>query len=324
MGIKAVIKRTGDKNAMTLVEAFDEFILEKQSRNLSNRTIKNYQEHFEIFKRDMKINEFIYCEEIDIKVIQYWIAELKKRVNIESVNSYVKTIRAVLYWCMDEERKYISTPYKIYLLKNQEEPPKHYTKEEIEIITQKPFKGAPFGEWRNWAVICFILGTGARAGSICSIKIENVDFVNKEVSFPHTKNTRALIVPLSPALENVLKEYLRMWRKGASPSDYLFPTIGNTPFTSKTLWYATRNFFRSRGIEKTSVHGLRHTFAIEWIRNKGNPFILQRVLGHSSLQMTRKYVRLYSDDLKPDYELYSPLDNMKKTTKPKARITRSV
>lgn len=320
---KRVIERSIEFEEMTLDEAFKEYILEKQALNLAPKSIQNYELAYFIFRRDMGVTEYVYCCDIDIKVIQSWIAQLKKRVKVESINSYITAIRAFLYWCMDDERGYIKDKFKIQKLRKQEEAPKHYTDEEIAAILEKPKKSATYGEWRTWAVVNFILGTGARASTVCNAKIENVDFVNKEICYEHTKNNKSLVIPLSPTLENVLKEYIRIWRRTAKPDELLFPTISNTPFTAKTLWYSTRRFFKNRGIEKTSVHGLRHTFAIGWVRNRGNVFVLQKILGHSTLEMTRKYVKLYGDDLKTDFELYSPLDNIKRANSKKPVIKRS-
>jgi integrase/recombinase XerD len=56
-----------------------------------------------------------------------------------------------------------------------------------------------------------------------------------------------------------------------------------------------------------SFHTLRHTFAVNYIRNGGDMFRLQRVLGHSTLEMTRKYVNLQTSDLQAVHERLSLL-----------------
>jgi integrase/recombinase XerD len=59
----------------------------------------------------------------------------------------------------------------------------------------------------------------------------------------------------------------------------------------------------------TSIHAFRHTFAKYYITSGGDAFKLQRLLGHSSLDVTLNYVNLYSKDLKDGFDKHSILAN---------------
>ena len=59
----------------------------------------------------------------------------------------------------------------------------------------------------------------------------------------------------------------------------------------------------------------RHTFAKNWILNGGDIFRLQKILGHSTMDMVKNYVEMFDDDLKRDFETFNPLDNMLKDKK---------
>jgi integrase/recombinase XerD len=65
----------------------------------------------------------------------------------------------------------------------------------------------------------------------------------------------------------------------------------------------------SKGItgKRVSFHTLRHSFATLYIANGGDPMRLQRLLGHSTLTMTQKYVSLQTRDLSNVHEQFSPL-----------------
>ena len=322
---KEIVRRNIGSIEVNVFEAFKEFIVEKQALNLSRASIFSYESAFSKFASDLSLTEYVYATDIDKKVIFNWINIMKQReIRITSINSYLRKIRSFLYWCMNEEREYIKPVYKIQELKYQEEPPKHFTEEEIELLIKKPKVKEGFATWRSWAVINFIIGTGARAASVCSVKMGDINFETKEILLEHTKNNKALIIPMSPTLEIALKEYIRIWRNMNLKESYLFPTRSNEKLTSNSLWCETRYYFNERGVKKTNLHGLRHSFAIGWVKNNGNMFVLQKILGHSTLEMTRKYVRLYSDDYKENFEMFNPLDSIKRNKSKKQLVSRNI
>ncbi len=66
---------------------------------------------------------------------------------------------------------------------------------------------------------------------------------------------------------------------------------------------------RSRGVTTTGVHRYRNTYATNYVKNKGDIFRLQHLLGHSKIETTRRYVTLDIEDLKMDYDKLNILDN---------------
>ena len=86
------------------------------------------------------------------------------------------------------------------------------------------------------------------------------------------------------------------------------------PLTINSLEFSIRQYNRSRGVEKTSIHLFRHTFAKMYIQAGGDPFRLQKLLNHKDLTMTRRYVNLYSNDLSLDYDKLNPLEQLSKSS----------
>ena len=294
---------------MTLLEAFEAFIQEKEANGLAASTIRNYTQSFGTFCEYNEFTATTGITEINEGIIIRWINHMRKEeISPSSMNHYIRDIRAFLNWC--QKRDYIEK-IEIREVKKQEEVPKFFKDEDLEKLLEKPRAKDSFVEWRTWAIVNTVLATGARASTISEMKISDVDFNKKEISLAHTKNKKAQNIPLSASLENVLREYMRKY----GLTTYLFPNVGDEKLTINAISHSFSKYCRDREVEQTNIHGLRHSFARSWIKNGGSAFALQRILGHQNLTMTQRYVKLYAEDLKEDYEDFSALDVMKKKAK---------
>lgn len=305
------------KNEMTLSDAFERFIRKCKIKNLSPATIVSYKENtsnfFLFYGTDSKVS-LITENTIDEYVL--WLKE-NKNCNDSSINSYLRTLRALLYFCMDNE--YV-TKFKIRMIKAEKKMKETYTNEELEILLRKPDSNTcSFREYQVWVLENYLLATGNRISSALNVRIKDIDFKNCLIYIRKTKNRTQQIIPLSQTLSDVLSEYLQI--RGGEGEDYLFCNVyGNKPY-EHTFQQAIRTYNRKRGIEKTSAHLFRHTFAKSWILAGGDIFRLQKILGHSDLTVTKEYVAMFGADLQMDFEKFNPLDRINnKVNKEKIRM----
>ena len=68
------------------------------------------------------------------------------------------------------------------------------------------------------------------------------------------------LLPMSEALASCLKKYISLWRQDADETAYLFPSFYDEQLSTNALKHSQARYNRSRGVEKTSVHLLRHSF----------------------------------------------------------------
>jgi len=94
-------------------------------------------------------------------------------------------------------------------------------------------------------------------------------------------------------LKEVLENYLKTWEWDID--DYLFPTYEGKQMTVSSLQSTIREYNISRKVTKTSLHLFRHTFAKNFILAGGGMVQLQMLLGHSTLEMTRRYINVYGN-----------------------------
>jgi integrase/recombinase XerD len=99
--------------------------------------------------------------------------------------------------------------------------------------------------------------------------------------------------------------------------EYMFINELGEHMTRNSMQHAISRYNKKRGVEKTSIHAFRHTFAKHYVTSGGDAFKLQRLLGHSTLDVTLNYVNLYSEDLKEGFNKHSILNNYSENTRMK-------
>ncbi len=169
-------------------------------------------------------------------------------------------------------------------------------------------KKCSFAQYRNWVLVNYFIGTGQRENSVINIKIGDFDLDNGIVKLSATKNKKQTLLPLGDNLICILKDYLKI--RGGGKNDYVFCTDRGEKMTSSCVISAIREYNRARGVNKTSIHLFRHTFATDWVRHNGDIVKLQHILCHEDLKTTQKYLNVTLNDLIEDYQEMNPLERM--------------
>ena len=291
----------------TLKIAFEEFVRLKKISNIAEKSMTNYKSCYNYFIS--YIGSDTPCDEINNETILGYIEFLRERnskLSDISINTYLRSLRTFLYFCMEQE---YTAKFKISLIRAEKPLKETYSNSELEKLLKKPnIKNCSFSEYRNWVLICYLLGTGNRRKTVCNIKIGDLDLEASEIKLKTVKNKKHYTIPISPFLKKVLQEYL-VYRKGTA-EDYLFSNIYGQKLAEDGLKTCIKRYNQSRGVLKTGLHQFRHTFAKKWILNGGDPFRLKTILGHSTMAMVNEYVNIYGNDLQRDFSTFNPLDNM--------------
>lgn len=293
--------------AITLKEAFKKFLRSKTADNLSSKTLKTYETHYKCFE------DFCGGKKIISKIDDDTIEEFKEHLkdtgtkNSQTIQSYIGSIRAFLYYCM---KKGFLEEFDIRKPKGEKKEKEPYDDDELRVLLQKPVT-ENFVKFRTWAYINFVYGTGCRINTALHVKIKDIDFNQGQVKFKVTKSKADKTIPLPNALSIVLNDYL-LTREG-DPNDYLFCTGLGEQLSNKAMQEALKKYNNDRGIEKTSSHLFRHAFARDWLKHNTNVYLLQDVMQHQSITTTRGYVHQYKTDMQEAFNNNNPLDDMYKT-----------
>lgn len=174
---------------------------------------------------------------------------------------------------------------------------------------RKPYQFKRPNHIRDKAIILTLLDTGVRAGELCRLRISDVDPDSGEVYVRafHVGKTRARSVYLGKAAKRAVVRYL-IERGKVYPDDLLFVTREDHPLTREQLLKVVSRLGANVGVKNVHPHRFRHTFAVQYLRNGGDPFTLKRLLGHSTLEIVNRYLNLVRSDLRQVHQSASPVD----------------
>jgi integrase/recombinase XerD len=166
---------------------------------------------------------------------------------------------------------------------------------------------------RDQTIIKFLLDTGLRASEFTSLRIGDVDLVTGRVMIRcgkegGAKGGQGRIVYIGRELRRALWRYLNNREDGHDLQAPLFLNNQHRPLCRTSLRLLITRLGKRLGI-KAHPHKFRHTFAINYLRNGGDVFTLQDLLGHHSLEMVRHYARLAEVDIAAAHKRASPVDN---------------
>ena len=163
--------------------------------------------------------------------------------------------------------------------------------------------------YRDRAIVLFLLDTGVRASELCSLVVGDVDMKSGAVQVRRGKGDKGRTVYLGTTARAALWSYLSR-RGDVQPDDALFETTRHQPLDRSALRKLLLNAGQRAEIAETvNPHRFRHTFAVNYLRNGGDVYTLQRLLGHATMEMVKRYLSLAQTDIADAHKRASPVDN---------------
>jgi len=164
---------------------------------------------------------------------------------------------------------------------------------------------------RNRAMLLTFLDTGVRLGELIGLNLGDLDLQAARVRVRDGKGERERCVFAGRTLLRSLRTWLDT-RGTGQESWPLFVTHGGARLDRRNVQRILERISASAGLDGKHIHPhlLRHTFATHYIKNGGDPFSLQRILGHSDIKTTMIYVNLAGVGLREAHAKASPVDRL--------------
>lgn len=286
---------------MRLSALVAEFIEACKARRLSEHTIQDYKNTYTKFLRWLGDDRQI--DEISSKDIIRFLASCDVRP--KTILNYHVGLSSL--WRHAVESNYI--PANII---RSVKPPKPDTtqvdpltrSDVVALITAARDGTNPL---RDTAIILTLLDTGLRASELCSLKVNDLNSQSFIVFGKGRKERRLVICDDTYQAIRTYHENERQPLK--KRTDPVFCVRSGEHLTRHGLQLLLTRLEIRAGLGHVHPHKFRHTFAIQYLRNGGNIFALQRLLGHTSLDMVRRYLAIAQADLDSDHHKASPVRN---------------
>ncbi len=157
---------------------------------------------------------------------------------------------------------------------------------------------------RDLSIAGLMLFSGLRSREVLALGLRDVSLLQEEIHVSG-KGEKDRVLPLAPYVRRVLSSYLGIERPVTS-HEVLFVNLKGrrrgSPMTPSGLREIFRYHRKRSGIEKANPHRFRHTFAVDMIREGMSLPVLKRLMGHSNIEMTMRYVNLSAEDVREEFE----------------------
>jgi integrase/recombinase XerD len=164
---------------------------------------------------------------------------------------------------------------------------------------------------RDRCILFLLVDTGLRASELCSLRIEDFDMGRNRITVRHGKGDKDRFVQFGKRSAKAIWRYLtpRLPTEPTDPFITVGPADDQRPMDRRILRVQLARIGERAGVPHVYPHRFRHTFAITYLRNGGDLFTLQELLGHSDLDMVRRYARIAQTDCAKAHAKASPADN---------------
>jgi site-specific recombinase XerD len=303
-------------NKITFSQAIDGYLLFANARRLSHHTIRDYTTTFRKFMDHLDNDPII--EEVTHQQVETFLAAQK--VSKKTLLNYHTGLSALWSWCLNEGIVTEHVIQNVARPKPEKKEIKPFSQAEVQAmlsalthskIYSRPGKRECKHKLSNTnrikAILYLLLDTGIRASELCNLKIHHVNVRNRTITVMG-KGSKERMIPFSARTGQVLWRYLAE-RKEDSINEYLFVTIQGRQLARSRLLRMLVALGDRAGVPGVNVHRFRHTFAVNYLRNEGDPYSLQIMLGHSTMEMVKTYLNIAQADLQKNHLKASPIEN---------------
>ncbi len=290
------------------------FITDRKMKQRSKRTIEFYHYNFDNFQKWLKTEKISQTniELITTQQLKKYFIHLSETRTSGGTHAPYRAIRALLYFY---EEEFEPDNWKNPIKKIKIENPKPEILDGIPIEHVKILIENTSGTFklRDSALFSCLVDSGCRITEFLLLNIEDVDLISGRVFIKreNSKTKKSRVVFFGKDSRKYLRKYLKT-RENLEPDSPLWINIVN----SRLQYYGFMKIIKRNcdinNIPYCSPHDFRRCFAITLYRNGASVLDISNLLGHRSLEVTQRYLKIDEKDLLKSHISNNPIDNLRK------------
>jgi site-specific recombinase XerD len=265
---------------------------------LKPATIEKHRNYLASFLDYCNRKHLTTITDIDFAFILHFLSE-RQSIGGRQKGGIISTLRFFFKYAFEQQLLAIDYSGNMPLYKSVSQPqlPSTYTENEIVQLLCSISRSSAVGK-RNYAIILMAVRLGFRASDIARLKFENLHWSTSTIVIKQYKTGQDLVVPLLPDIGNAIIDYLKYGRvESVEPYVFLkerppYSPMLNGSIVSDTVIAA----FAKSGIDiknrKSGSHSLRHSLVSRMLEESTVLPVITEVLGHTSSESTRYYLRI--------------------------------
>jgi integrase/recombinase XerD len=274
-------------------------------KNVTEKTVIWYETFFKCFTSLMPTVSTPRA--LTKPTLNTFVVKMRERgLNPVSCNTHLKALNSFLLWLHAEG--HLEPKLRVPLLRTEKRLLPLLTDDQLKHLLA--FKPKTLAQWRAYALACLLVDTGVRVEEALTLRRTELDFDNLLLKVKG-KGRKERIVPFSFELRRILVRWTQQSTRGGWQSEWLFATNRGTRLTQRNGLRAHYLLLARVGIPKSGFHRLRHTFATSYLKNGGELVRLSRILGHSQITTTMRYLHLVTEDLQKPHQQLSILNRLR-------------
>ena len=292
-----------------LEEWSESFIFERQSQNMADGTIRFYQTKMKLFIGFLASLGISKVTEISPQTIRSYLVYLEEKGhNPGGIHAAYRAVKAFLNWWENEAEpqnwrnpiKKVRAPKVPFEILEPVKPDEALKL--LSVCETKTFLGL-----RDCAIILTLMDTGVRASELVSMTRKDLDLHKAKIIIRKGKGNKFRIVFISEKTQQVIRRYLE---ERCDFQSCLWITNMSTPLRYSGLRQIILRRSKDVNINPPSLHSFRRYFALQMLRSGVDIFSLQKLMGHSDIQILRRYLQQTEEDIKLAHKLGNPVGSL--------------